>query len=299
MPNPEQVLQTLIDAVVRQDGERFFSICQEHSKLIFEHFAEWRVLPQEVRARPAEVQRYVHTLMQTARLFEDSGYPQLMALLMPPDADNPLKQWQDRFLEARQLAENGDYERCLAEAEALRDDLERSRASGPAFLDLRARLNGLRGESLFRLDRYDEALAATTLALEDCERGGDEEGVRVYRGNLASIESQSPLRPELLDVEVEVLETLSKAQRLTDLRRFRASNDALRQLLEAGGPTAVVVQRIQPHVLGRMGFNEFRLGNQAAARALIESARDLCLERDDRQGAEVYAENLVALERGQ
>lgn len=38
-------------------------------------------------------------------------------------------------------------------------------------------------------------------------------------------------------------------------------------------------------------------GNRIRARDLIQSARDLCSERGDDQGAEVYAENLFALAR--
>ena len=299
MSDAKQVLRQLTDAVARGDGERFFSICRENAQVIFDNFHEWRVVPEEIRSQPEEIQKYFNALVETARLFEGSGYPQLMELLMPDEEENPLTQWQDRFNRARQLAGAGEYESALAEAERLLEDLTQSGASGPALTDLRAKLEGLRGECLFMLERYDEAREATTLALEECERNGDAEGVRIYRENLATIEVHAPARPELVDAEINVLESFTHAQRLTDLRRFKASNDIFERLLAAAGDAAEVVQKIRPHILGRMGFNEFKLGNKDAARALIESARDLCSERGDGEGAEVYAENLLALEGGQ
>lgn len=294
MSNPERVLHQIVDAVARGDGEGFFSVCRANAQLIFEHFAEWRTVPKDLRDKPEKLQDYFNALVQTAQLFQRAGHPELLALLMPPDEDNPLSRWRDRLAEAQQLADVGAHEQSLAESEALLAELEESGASGTGLIDTRARANGLRGRVLFRLNRFAEARAATVLALEDCERNGDEEGVRTYRGNLAILAEQAT-RPELIDLEVELLEAFSNAQRLTDLRRFKASNEVFSRLLAATGDAAVIVQGLRPHILGRMGFNEFMLGNRSLARELIESARDACSERGDKHGTEVYAENLLAL----
>jgi hypothetical protein len=288
----------LIDAASLRDGERFVKVCQANAPLILEHFAAWRVVPQDIRDQPEKLQRYGNALIQTAHLFERSGRPELLALLVG-EQDNPLARLQGRFLQAQQLTDSGDHERSLAESEALLIDLEKSVVAGPGLLDLRAKLNGLRGTNLFALNRYIEAQAAMALALEDCERSGDEEGVHIYRSNLALLETHTSLRPELIDIELEVLEAFSRAQRLADLQRFKASNDVFSRLLAMLGDAANFVEAIRPHILGRMGFNEFKLGNEVAARALIEAARDLCSRRGDKEGAEVYAENLLAVERGE
>lgn len=87
--------------------------------------------------------------------------------------------------------------------------------------------------------------------LEDCKRSGDEEGVRTYRTNLAVLDAHAA-GPELIDAEIEVLETLSNAQRLTDLLQFQTSNEVLARLLAVTGDTAAIVQGLQPHILGRM-----------------------------------------------
>jgi alkylhydroperoxidase family enzyme len=298
MPDLDLVLKQLIEAVSRRDGNRLYLICRDNAQIIFEHFEAWRRVPQELLAKPEQLQEYFNALVETAQLFERSGYPELRALLTLPDEDNPMTRWKKRLAEAQQLTEAGDHEKSLAAADSLVAELQESGVSGPALVDLRARIQGLRGSVLFALDRIADARAATTCALEDCELGGDQEGVRIYRENLAILAATAET-PELVNAEIEMVEAFDYAQRLTDLHRFTASSEVLARLLSTTGEAAAIVEGMRRHILGRMGFNEFRLGNRERAYALIESARELCSKSGDHYGAEIYAENLIAVSRYQ
>lgn len=295
MMQSENVLERLIDAVERRDSEQFLEVCQTNADAIFEHFGSWTIVPEELREQPEKLSVYANTLIRTAQLFARSGYPQLLAMLAPPGENNVLTEWNERFAEARQLANIGDQERSLIKTESLLADLENAQVSGPGLIDLRAKVKGLKGDNLFALKRYADARAAMAAALEDCEIGGDEKGVRIYRANLEVLETHDPTRPELLDIETGVLKSFVRARRLTDIGRFQASNQELSNLLALTGEAAQFVDAIRPHILARMGFNEYKVGNTEGARVLIEAARNLCGSRQDVEGVNVYAENLFTL----
>ncbi len=295
MNDPDQVLQALLAAVARKDDEAFFATCRADAQVIGDHFASWTQVPPEVRQNPELVANYGHTLIQVAQLFEQNGFPQLMAKLMPPGEDNILTRWQNALSQVQELADTGDINQSLAKAEALCAELAASGATGTGLLEIRAKTRGLMGRLHFGQKRYGEARAAMKQALDDCERGGDLDGVRIYRENLALLETRDPVRPDLIDLEIEVLKTFAKAQRLAELRRYQKSSELLAGLLARGGDAGKLVEAIRAQVLGRLGFNEFKLGRLSEARKLIASARDLCTARHDLAGAEVYAENLGEL----
>ena len=150
---------------------------------------------------------------------------------------------------------------------------------------------------LVKLGRHEEARTAVEAALTDCEEAGDVEGIQVYRKNLAVLDSEQPTVPGRLALDIEILEQVRLAQRRTDLRRYRASNDLLEKLLATSGEAAPIVEQLRPHLLARIGFNEFKLGHLDTARERISAARDGCRADHDDEGAEVYEENLAAIER--
>ena len=117
----------------------------------------------------------------------------------------------------------------------------------------------------------------------------------MYRTNLAWLDSQQPTLPDDVDLEIEILEQMRLAQRRTDLGRYRSSNEVLEKLLASSGTAALIVQRLRPHLLGRIGFNEFKLDHLDAARERVTAAREACLAAHDDEGAEIYAENLTAM----
>jgi hypothetical protein len=295
--DPDAVFRLLSDAVARNDGDAFVALCQQHARTIIDHFGSWRTVPESMRDDAEIVARRGNTLIKVAQLFEQSGHPGLMALLVGNDDDNPLLQWERAGLEVQRLAKIGDPRQGLAAATALLASIEASGASGPGFLSNRAKARGVQAMLLVKLGRYEEAREAVEAALADCVQAGDEDGVTVYRRNLATLDSEHPTLPGRSDLEIAILEQVQLAQRRTDLRRYRASNALIEKLLATSGEAAPIIERLRPHLLARSGFNEFKLGHLDAARERITAARDACRADQDEEGVEVYEENLAAIER--
>ena len=293
-PRPDPIFRQLVEAAARRDGEQLVSVCQENAQHIFDHFEEWRVVPESIRRDPSEVQRHFEALIETAKLFDRAGHSELLAMLAPPDEGNFFTQWQDRFVAIHRLSDAGHAADALPQADELLRGMDASGAAGPGFLDLRAKLNGLRSQIFVMLDRLADAQAAVALALADCERNGDAEGIRVYGDNLALLQASAGESTPETEAELELLEQFDSAQRLAEQGRFKASNELFATLLPPAAGPRQVLQDMEPHVMGRIGYNEYRLGNLQAARTLIESARARCAERGDSTSAEIYAENLRA-----
>jgi hypothetical protein len=289
------VLNLLAEAVARNDDKKFALLCQQYAQTIVDHFADWRVVLAAIRDDPEQVDRYARTMLQIAGLFEQAGHPELMSLLAGDDKSNPLLEWNRALLDLHWQTKAGDPQDGLSAASALMASLQTSGASGPGFLSARAKVCGLQAELLMKLGRHEEARTATEEALSYCEQAGDVEGVQVYRSNLAWLDSQQPILPDEIDLEIEILEQMRLAQRRTDLGRYRDSNEVLQKLLASSGAAALIVERLRPHLLGRIGFNEFKLNHLDAAREWVTAARDGCLAAHDDEGAEIYAENLTVI----
>ena len=244
------------------------------------------------------MQRHVAALVETANLFDRAGYPDLLTLLAAPDQDNILRSWDNRLVATHRLLQSGHAAQALVETDQLLQDMDQSGVSGPAVLDLRAKLYGLRGQVFVTLGRFADSKAAFVLALEDCERNGDAEGIRIYRENLEYVKSAADERTPETEAELQVLQTFERAQQLAEQGRFKASNALFAGLLQLNAGPGPVMQNMKPHVMGRMGYNEYKLGNPVAARGLIDSARQLCVQHGDAASAEIYAENLSVLGEG-
>lgn len=292
---PDAVLSLLIDAVARNDGKRFGSLCRQHAQAILDHFVDWRRVPEGIRDDLEKVGRRATTLMRIAQAFEQAGHPELMALLVGDLENNPVMQWDRALVDMKRSANAGDPQDGLAAVSAFLMSLQASGVSGPGFLSARAKARGLQASLLVKMGRDAEAQEATEAALADCEQAGDVEGVDVYRRNLTTLDSHQPTLPGDIDLEIEILEQMRLAQRRTDLRRYHASNAVLEKLLASAGEAAPILQRLRPHLLGRIGFNEFKLGHLDTARQRVTAARDACLAAHDDEGAEVYAENLTTM----
>jgi tetratricopeptide (TPR) repeat protein len=295
--DPDAVFRLLCDAVARNDGDVLVALCRQHARTIVDHFGVWRTVPESMRGDPQIVARRAGTLIRVAQLFEQAGHPGLMALLVGNAEDNPLLEWERVGVELQRLAKMGDPRQGLAAASALVASIEASGVSGPGFLSTRAKARGVQAMLLVKLARYEEAREAVEAALADCEQAGDLEGVRVYRQNLAILDSEHPTLPGRIDLEIAILEQVRLAQRRTDLRRYRSSNALIEQLLATSGDAAPIIERLRPHLLARSGFNELKLGHLDVAHERIRAARDACRADQDEEGVEVYEENLAAVER--
>jgi tetratricopeptide (TPR) repeat protein len=180
------VRAALIGAHSAGDQGRLAELCSVHRDAIRRDFVAWTRVPDEVRANPAEVQRYAGTLISVAQFFATQlGEPALLEALRGPQETNPLAAWQRalgqaqqlmgelRFGEARQVLSN-----ALGEARGL---------TGPAADALLPMTYGKLGECCFQLGDVATALDPTTTALRLCEQQHDVEGVQAYLGNLFEI----------------------------------------------------------------------------------------------------------------
>ncbi len=59
-------------------------------------------------------------------------------------------------------------------------------------VDYQVNRRGLLGSNYFRLGDLQRAREHTERALEECEKNGDDDGVRIYRDNLRVITAQAP-----------------------------------------------------------------------------------------------------------
>ena len=250
-------------------------------------FRTWRVVPEPIRDDTENASIVTRERScKVARLFEHVDHPELMALLVGDEQSNPMLEWDRALLDLKRQAKMGDPRDGLSAAAALVASLQTSGVSGPGLLSARAQVRGVQAELLVQLGRYDEARTATERALADCAQAGDREGVRVYTSNLAWLDSQRLALRDDIDFEIEILEQMRLALRRTDLGRYEASNAVLEKLLARSGAAAPIVERLRPHLQGRIGFNEFKLGHLDAARERVTAARDGCLAVHDEEGAE-------------
>jgi tetratricopeptide (TPR) repeat protein len=108
---------------------------------------------------------------------------------MGDDADNPIDRWQRDLTEAQSLMGSG----CFAEAVTLLQTvLERtSGLSGDVVAAFKPQTLGSLGAAYFRVGDRARAIEFTQQALEMCRELGDEEGARIYNGNIQYIHNST------------------------------------------------------------------------------------------------------------
>jgi hypothetical protein len=94
--------------------------------------------------------------------------------------------------------------------------------------------------------------------------------------------------------ESATLVRILAAKRHTSFGEFARSNQVLLDLLE-GWRESVCVQEHAAKILGMIGYNHFHIGDTAVACEFMEMARHACAESGDREGVEVYSENLAIM----
>jgi hypothetical protein len=181
-PLPTELPDALIEAAYRQDSKALASLCAQHRTEIHRSFPVWRTVPAELRRDARAQDRYCKGLIAIASQFESSGDSSLIKLLMGDDADNPIVQWQRDLTEAQSLMDSG---RAAEAVTLLHAVLERTRAlSADGVAANKPRTLGSLGAAYFRTGDKARAIEFTQQALEMCRAVGDEEGVRIYNGNI-------------------------------------------------------------------------------------------------------------------
>lgn len=283
-PDSETLRDALFTAIGQGDGHQFAALCNQYAPLIVQYFDGWKKVPQNIRGDREAVDLWGHCLITIAGAFESAGHPQLLASLMGPPGDNPITRWVREFTRASHLSETGQYQESNAALLKILDEMQGS--LGSAIDDSRPKVYGLLGTNFFRMDDPGQARKYTELALRDCERTGDQEGVSIYTENLATLLAADPEC-----ALAQCRRKIARAQDLSDQLRYAESTALLHAAL-GDIEQNPELRSYRSKVHGLMGSNFFRLGETARARELTERAVQDCEADRDDKGVRIYRENL-------
>ena len=89
--DPDRLRDELFAAARIGDNRRLKRLARANERAVVAHFRTWQKVPDAVRADPAAVQGYVHSMVTVAQLFADRfGRLELMAALTGPSDSNPI-----------------------------------------------------------------------------------------------------------------------------------------------------------------------------------------------------------------
>lgn len=290
----------LFTAVLRGEERVLVDLCRTYADVVVEQFGEWARVPQEIRADQGQVATWGRILVTIAEVMQALGHPQPMERLAPRGVAHPVNRWTYLFKRAQGQHEDGEFAAASAVLQELLAELEG--AWGPFVDDLRAKAYGMLGANAMRVGTLEEAARYTERALQCCVEAGDREGQWIYAENLDALDAareiglSTPLGRQL----ARYRERIAYAQDLSDSRRHVASNDVLRELLDAPDGAQAGDQagkRYLGKIYGLLGLNHFRLGDLAEARRFTELALEECRSRHDLVGERIYAANLEGIGR--
>lgn len=286
---PQELFAQIRDAFARQDDEQFSTLCNQHLDEIAENFKSWLRVPEEIRSSKAGIDAWVRPLFVIAQMFDDAGYPDLMYQLSGGE-DNPIERSAAAFAKAEKLVDAGQYESALGLLQPCVPEVQK--ASGRFVDEMRPKIYGLMGKALFAGGNTKESKKFMQMALDDCRRVGDEEGVRVYSSNLRMmaadelVSSPQESGGSLLETRV----TIAQAQKLSDEAEFEKSNEMLLPLAGTNVPRSV--SEFQGKIWGLLGLNFYRLGDFVQAQHFTQMAFDHCKKFQDVDGIRIYSANL-------
>lgn len=195
-PSGDDLREALISAVEKQDRQALLSLCEQNQQAIRDSFPSWRRVPEEIRNDPMARDRYCQGLMGAASLFERAGDGSLIALMTGDEANNPCLAWERDLSAGKSLIDNGEAGQAV---ELLQAVLSRAQElSGPGVDHYLARTFGMLGVALYKTGHTPKAAELTHKARVMCEQLGDEEGVRVYSGNLQHMAAGPPEVPKMV-----------------------------------------------------------------------------------------------------
>lgn len=178
--------EALISAVERQDNKTLARLCNNNRKAILDEFRSWLKVPDEIKADPISRDRYCQGLMMVASLIEQAGDPQLIAMMIGKQEDNPLVQWQNDLAAAQVLIDEGQPGRA---AELLKQLLDKTKGlRGNGVDHYMPRTFGMLGVALYHSGNKPKAKEFTLKAQMLCEEFGDADGVRTYIANLQQMD---------------------------------------------------------------------------------------------------------------
>jgi tetratricopeptide (TPR) repeat protein len=288
----EQLRNALFSAVTSGDRERMASLCESGRAVILENFADWRSVPEEIRADEKAGLAYVEGLIQVARWFSEQLKDEtLMQSFLEGPEDNPITQWQLKLAQVEDLWEEHDYagatkllESTIAEHEA------RHGAGQDSFLAMSL---GRLGESLFQLGRPADAIAPTQRALEMALESDDDKEVLASLGSLYELHRYLGNGAEAASHAEQIAERLDGGDQAEEASLARSKAKTARE----GEPLLRVVALIADREVEIDDVESVPQGSMQFAfvrnRIMLESANGE-LERGRELGAEGDLEGALA-----
>ena len=298
--DPVRLREALFSAIERNNEEEFIRLCNQNRRLLVESFEEWRRVPESILDRAPEVNAYLTRLLTIARYFMSIGEPALIAHLIGDRNDNPIVRWRDTMIEAHARRVAGDYSQSKDLLLGVLSEMENM--EGNAIDRYRGKVYGLLGANCFSLRDLPNARKYTALALEDCRRTGDEEGVQTYTENMALFSSgadHGDSQTATLPV-ARFRKEIARAQDLSDDVRYDESNDVLEAVLREMNSLPVGSQEsFRGKLYGLLGLNLFRLGKMTDAGRYTELALRHCKQDGDEEGVRIYSRNIAVIAKAQ
>ena len=256
--------EALIAAFSARQYDVMAQLVNENGEIIRKLFPEWRTVPTEVLNDPEALQRYGETLTTIARLFERAGDGSLMRLL---SAGNPMAEWVKDMATAQAFVDEG---RAADAVTLLKTVLSRlDGMSGSAVQSYRARVLGRLGIALLQVGDRRDAVRVTREALQLCQALGDEEGIRAYTKNLATIGTYEVPANDGTDANVNVAFSDEQGHTLT-MDELRTVAGKVKWEVRGGIPVPPEAKRL--HQEGRAAGTR---GDHDSARALFTRAAEL------------------------
>lgn len=230
----EELRVRLIEAAASGSPHTLRKVCKRYRNQVAEHVDFLRKAPEEVRANPAEVERYVQCLGAVAHcLAHDCGAPELWDALCGPQEDNPLVRWEKWYASIPERTEQLEFDELIAESGELLEEVRR-------FQGTAARLHesyvlGRLGELLFHSGRSDEAIGPFRGALALCEANGDAEGRATYLRNFLEVRRYQGDVAAAIEYGEELLGVLRAAGQET------SRTETFLELMQRGEPLCRIV----------------------------------------------------------
>lgn len=238
LETPEALREALFEALVAGDERALSALCEKHAAKIIECFPQWQKVPAEVRADASKIPAYAQGLMGLAQHMAEAGHPELMQRLMPPAAANPITGYESALQRARTAIDELRYDSALEVLEPLVREL--GKVQGSAVERYLPIARGFIAECQFHSGRVEAAIEPASLALADCERSGDIEGVVAYRRTLHEIHRYLGQPKPAAHYGALLAESLQELGEVEQARQYRAQVDVLR----AGEPLNRVIAAI-------------------------------------------------------
>ena len=294
----EQLRCTLFDAVLQGDQRRLEALYTNHRQAIVTNFQDWRRVPEAIRNDAEAMHAWASVLLIVAQHLDSLGVPDPMAWLTDSTRLNPIREYYHTFERAQLLGEASRFDEAYEILLELLCDLEG--AQGQLSRDLRPKVLGLLGSNRFGARDLAASIDWTSRALSECQRLGDGDGVRVYRGSLQILNVLQLLHVDRAAGEhlLRCRRVIVKAQDLSDRGHYQRSNNLLQEALHLiGDDDHSPLREYRAKVLGQLGWNYFHLQDKASAQARTEQALEVCRATGDEDGIRIYTVNLATIEK--